>query len=77
MAVVTSIDLIKTFDDAKTFIANANSSGAVLTQTQLQQIISKMSGKVAGSEVTLLYSGDITIGVNPDGLPIQMAYPSR
>ncbi len=69
---VTSIDAIQTFSDAKTFVSNANNSGVVFTKAQLQQIISKMNGKVANSVVTLIYSGDIVIGKNPDGSLIKI-----
>ena len=70
---VSSIDLIKTFADAKAFIVNANNTGVVFTKTQLQQIISKMNGKVVGSQTTLLYSGGVTIGKNPDGSVVKIS----
>ena len=72
MPLVDPFASITNLQTAKDFLSNANTSGIILTKDQLQQIIGKMSGKVADSQTTLLYSGDITIGKNPDGSAIKI-----
>lgn len=60
----TTIAQITDLTTALEFLDFSNGNSTVLSQTELRQIMDKMSATVAGSDVTLLYSG-----VASDGTP--------